>query len=107
MGGCRSWYHMGTYTLPPSCSRTFSTDGTLKVISSSLLGPSRCLWSSCSGVDLGVSPVHGTDGEGCRGGEEGFLAGILFLHPVIWTAAELARDAHSMMASTSVSARAL
>jgi hypothetical protein len=38
--------------------------------------------------------------------EEGFLAGILF-HPVIWTAAELARDAHSMMVSTSVSTRAL
>lgn len=45
--------------------------------------------------------------RGAGGGEEGFLAGILFLHPVIWTAAELARDAHSMMASTSVSARAL
>lgn len=41
-----------------------------------------------------------------RGGKEGFLAGFLF-HPVIWTAAVLARDAHSMTVGTSASTRGL
>lgn len=69
---------MGTYTFPSSCSRTFSTDGTLKVISSSWLGPSRsptrCLWSSCSGAGSGVCLQSGADGAGC-GGREAFWQG--------------------------------
>lgn len=39
-------------------------------------------------------------------GEGGFLAGSLF-YPVIWTAAGLARDAHSMVVGTSASTRDL